>query len=101
MIAEKVLDIEKGLTDIVRKNSQFVTAQLRYLNKKVDESVINKHQVLLRKFDQIEASLHPYGSYQERYWNICYFLNHYGFDFINRIMELPLTCNGDHYVIKI
>ena len=34
MIAEKVLDIEKGLTDIVRKNSQFVTAQLRYLNKK-------------------------------------------------------------------
>ncbi len=100
-VASKVIHFDKGLERIVRKNSEFVVNQLEYLRNKVEQSIMRKNETLLKKFDRIGTALHPFGNYQERCWNVFYFLNKYGMDFIKRMMELPFECNGKHFVVKV
>ncbi|WAA10624.1 bacillithiol biosynthesis cysteine-adding enzyme BshC [Fervidibacillus albus] len=100
-LAHQIVQFDKGLTGIVNKNEQFVLSQLQFLEKKVEEAVKNRHSILLKKYDRIENHLHPFGNYQERCWNITYFFNEYGMDFIDRLMQLPFEINGDHYVVKL
>ncbi|MEM5593666.1 bacillithiol biosynthesis BshC [Niallia circulans] len=71
------------------------------MQNKVDAAVKLKHEVLVNKFNRIEQNLKPEGSPQERVWNITYFLNKYGMDFIQDVMELPMAFDGTHKVIKL
>ena len=86
---------------IIEKNAKYITNQFDYLLNKADELVKQKNHQVLSKYDRIELALLPFGGLQERCWNIFYFLNKYGLLFINRVQELPLTCNGNHFVIKM
>lgn len=99
--AKRVVEFDKGLEDICRKNSQNVQKQLTYLKAKVEDSIKLKNEVLLKKFDRIQMSLHPENGLQERCWNIFYFINHYGFGIIDDLMKQTYKFNGDHYVIKL
>lgn len=100
-VYEKFLDFDKGMLPIVEKNANFITNQLDYLLSKTDEAIKRKNHTVLSKYDRIEAALHPFGGYQERCWNIFYFLNQYGLGFIHEICKLSFSCNGNHYVIKL
>jgi len=100
-VIKKVEQFDKGLEPIVKKNAQFIISQLNYLERKVEASVKSKHEVLLKKYDQIELSLFPLNGLQERCWNIFYFLNQYGFSLIDDLLQLPYQFNGSHYVVKI
>ncbi len=100
-VYEKFLQFDKGMLPIIEKNAKYITNQLDYLLNKADELVKQKNHHVLSKYDRIELALLPFGGLQERCWNIFYFLNKYGLLFINRVQELPLTCNGNHFVIKM
>ncbi|MCU9612207.1 bacillithiol biosynthesis cysteine-adding enzyme BshC [Caldibacillus lycopersici] len=101
LAATKVVNFDKSLEPIVQKNSQYVLSQLDYLQNKVEGTVKQKHEILLRKFDRIEQSLHPLNGLQERCWNIFYFFNRYGFDILDELVKLPFEVNGKHYVVKL
>ncbi|MGI8348194.1 bacillithiol biosynthesis cysteine-adding enzyme BshC [Niallia circulans] len=91
----------KGLLPLLEKNEDFLVSQVEFLQNKVDASVKLKHEVLVNKFNRIEQNLKPEGSPQERVWNITYFLNKYGMDFIQSVMDLPMDFDGTHKVIKL
>ncbi|MGR5978345.1 hypothetical protein ACT7DJ_10160 [Bacillus cereus] len=46
-----------------------------------------KYEVQLNKFRRIQFALRPLGAPQERVWNVCYYLNQFGLDFVDRVME--------------
>lgn len=100
-VADVIIRYDKGLNTIVKKNSHFVKGQLDFLERKIEESMKTKHDVTLSKYDRIERSLHPFGGLQERCWNLFYFLNLYGLNLPERLLQLPFDCNGDHYVVKL
>lgn len=100
-ITDQVIQIDKGLVDVVKKNSQFVLSQLDYLQRKVEQSILMKHEVLLNKYLRIEQFLYPFNGLQERCWNIFYFINRYGFALIDQLVSLPFTFSGKHYVVKL
>jgi uncharacterized protein YllA (UPF0747 family) len=100
-LANTIITYDKGLEKIIQKNAQFVLSQLEFLKNKTDETIIKKHELLLAKFDRINEFLHPFDGLQERCWNVFYFLNQHGLDFIDRLLELPFTCNGNHYLVKL
>lgn len=100
-LANTIITYDKGLEKIIQKNAQFVLSQLEFLKNKTDETIIKKHELLLAKFDRINEVLHPFDGLQERCWNVFYFLNQHGLDFIDRLLELPFTCNGNHYLVKL
>jgi len=100
-VAGYALAKDKGLAEIVEKNSRIVLSQLDYLQSKAEQSMLRKHGELLGKYMRIENFLHPLGGFQERCWNVFYFINLYGFSLIDELMELPLDFSGRHHAVKL
>lgn len=90
-----------GILPIAKKNLQYHLYQLEYLRNKVQFVTEQKHEFELNKYNRIERHLRPNGTPQERVWNICYYLNKYGENFIDQIMSLSFQFDGKHKVIRI
>lgn len=91
----------KGLLPLLKKNENILLEQISFMERKIEEALHLKHDVTLRKYEQIDLSIRPSGGPQERMWNIYYFLNKYGLDFVERLMELSYEFDGRHKVVKI
>ena len=83
------------------KNWSLIDKQFSFIQRLMERSAYEKHEIMMKKYERVELALLPKGMPQERVWNICYFLNRYGLDFVQRLCELPLEHNGKHKVIRI
>lgn len=83
------------------KNWNLIDKQFSYIHRLIERSAYEKHETVMKKYERVELALLPKGMPQERVWNICYFLNRYGLDFVQRLCELPLKHNGKHKIIKL
>lgn len=101
VIKEKTEIDYRGLLPLLLKNEDIILNQILFMERKYDDALLLKHEVMLSKYNRIEASLRPDGGPQERKWNIFYFLNKYGIGFVNEITNLPYQFDGYHKVIKI
>lgn len=92
---------EKGLVPIVEKNLMFHRNQLDFLQRKTDQMIKLNHDIVLEKYDRIERFLRPNEAPQERLWNIYYFLNKYGEEFIDQLMGVNFQFDGTHKLVRI
>ncbi len=95
------IDVDPGLADLLLKNAQNIQAQFDFLKATFNRSILSRNEIELNRFNRIEKSLLPLGSPQERLWNVFYYLNKYGDDFIKDLVALPFEFNGKHKVIKL
>jgi bacillithiol synthase len=100
-IEAKTNKLDKSLLPLVKKNENYLLKQIGFMETKLEESVMLKFDVILSKFNRIDLSLRPDGFPQERVWNIFYYLNQYGTNFIKELMELEFEFDGRHKVIKL
>lgn len=98
-LMEHVTKEDKGIEAIMQKNLFFIQQQIEYIDKKIAERTRMRHEVIVGKFDRISLSLQPMQSPQERIWNIFYYVNKYGPDFIQEIMKLEYVFNHKHKAI--
>ena len=101
LVRAKTEQVDKGLLPLLEKNEDFILKQIRFMERKIEESVCRKHDDVLRKFNSVENALRPSGSPQERIWNPFYYLNKYGLDFFAELTNLPFTFDGKHKVIRV
>ncbi|NWQ43925.1 bacillithiol biosynthesis cysteine-adding enzyme BshC [Bacillus sp. EB106-08-02-XG196] len=101
LIEAKTNELDKSLLPLLKKNENYLLKQIGFMETKLEESVKSKFDVILSKFNRIDLSLRPDGFPQERVWNIFYYLNQYGTNFIKELMELEFEFNGRHKVIKL
>ena len=101
LIEEKTNQLDKSLVPLLKKNENYLLKEIRFMETKLEESVKLKFDVILSKFNRIDLSLRPDGFPQERVWNIFYYLNQYGTNFIKELMELDFEFDGRHKVIKL
>ncbi|WP_226681144.1 bacillithiol biosynthesis cysteine-adding enzyme BshC [Sutcliffiella horikoshii] len=83
------------------KNWDLIDKQFTYIHRLIERSAYEKHENMMSKYERAELAVLPKGMPQERVWNIYYFLNKYGLDFVQRLCELPLEHNGKHKIIKL
>ncbi|MEH7382420.1 bacillithiol biosynthesis cysteine-adding enzyme BshC [Bacillus sp. JJ1533] len=95
------LEVDPGLADLLLKNAQNIQSQFDFLKNTFNRSILKRNEIELNRFNRIEKSLLPLGSPQERLWNVFYYLNKYGDDFIKDLLALPFEFNGKHKVIKM
>ncbi|MEB4782598.1 bacillithiol biosynthesis cysteine-adding enzyme BshC [Paenibacillus jamilae] len=93
--------IEKGLLQLGETNCEKILGQIAYLEAKVEEALLRQNGTALRHWDHIEWSLFPFGQPQERAYTIYHFLNRYGLDLMDMIMNVPLDLSGTHRVIYV
>ncbi|OIK14043.1 bacillithiol biosynthesis cysteine-adding enzyme BshC [Bacillus sp. MUM 116] len=101
LIEAKTVKLDKGLLPLLKKNEIKLIKELEFMQKKLEDSVKLKYDVILNKFNRVDLSLRPDGFPQERTWNIFYYLNQYGLDLIRNIMELSFEFDGRHKIIKM
>ncbi|OLS42005.1 bacillithiol biosynthesis cysteine-adding enzyme BshC [Bacillus sp. MRMR6] len=101
IIEEKANQIDRSLLPLIKKNENYLLKQIGFMEKKIEDSVRLQHDVILNKFTRIDFSLRPDGFPQERVWNIFNYLNLYGPELVNNIMDLPFEFDGRHKVIRI
>ncbi|OEH93942.1 bacillithiol biosynthesis cysteine-adding enzyme BshC [Bacillus solimangrovi] len=92
-------DVDPNLTELAYKNGSLIQTQLQYLHKQMDRSLREQKSPLLRKYEMIDVSFKPFGSPQERIWNILYFLNGYGMHFVSELNELSYSFNNRHNLV--
>ena len=92
---------DKSLLPIVEKNLQFHLKQLEFLQRKANLLTMQKNDNSLERLNRMERLLRPNGAPQERLWNIYYFMNKYGEEFLSQIMKLNYVFDGTHKLIRI
>lgn len=92
---------DKSLLPIVEKNLQFHLKQLEFLQRKANLLTMQKNDNSLERLNRMERLLRPNGAPQERLWNIYYFMNKYGEEFLSQIMQLNYVFDGTHKLIRI
>ena len=95
------VSLDKGLEPMLNKNIEFIEKQLAFMYGKIEERTKERHSFVLKKYERIANSLYPLGSPQERMWNVFYYLNQYGPDFVKEIMKLDYRFNNEHKVIYL
>ncbi|MBO1004926.1 bacillithiol biosynthesis cysteine-adding enzyme BshC [Pseudogracilibacillus auburnensis] len=100
-IIERISKTDRGLLSLSEKNLSFHLEQIEFLKQKSDQSLHIAHQAMLEKYNRIECSLRPEDSPQERMWNIFFYLNIYGPEFIHELMRVSYTFDGTHKLIRI
>ncbi|PEX91287.1 bacillithiol biosynthesis cysteine-adding enzyme BshC [Bacillus cereus] len=96
-----VKKIDPGLSAFAGKNELKINEQIELLERMLKRNVEKKHEVQLNKFRRIQFALRPLGAPQERVWNVCYYLNQFGLDFVDRVMGNSFSWDGKHHVIKL
>ncbi|MGP4040404.1 bacillithiol biosynthesis cysteine-adding enzyme BshC [Gracilibacillus sp. D59] len=96
-------DLTKDLTDDISqyadKNLQLLLQQVDQLSKRLNKEFSNKYHVQLKEFDYIQMHLKPDNGLQERIWNITYFLNLHGFEWIKHINSYTFDWKEQHYIV--
>ncbi|MED2943155.1 bacillithiol biosynthesis cysteine-adding enzyme BshC [Bacillus swezeyi] len=100
-VRSEALEIDRSLEPLLMKNAGFIQDQLEFLEKAAVRKVEERENNILRDFDKIQTSLRPLGAPQERIWNIMYYLNKYGPDFLEKYKELPYSFQNMHQVVKL
>lgn len=107
-LVENYLEIErkteqhyKGMLPLLKKNESLLLKQIDFMENRLELALLQKHEVVIEKYNRIERKLKPSGSPQERIWNLFYFLNHYGLSFVDELLTQPYLFDGSHQVVKL
>ena len=83
-----------------QENWLYIDKQFTYISRLVERSSYQKYENLMKKYNRVQNALRPNNTPQERTWNVFYYLNKYGIDFLHQICSIPLKHDGMHKVIK-
>ena len=100
-LVDYVVGIEPSYQDMMKRNLKKLREQFQFVEKKLQTTLEFRVETERNQFMQIENHLYPNHIYQERVWNVFYFMNLYGRDFVKRLMDLPYTSDVYHYIVKI
>ncbi|MBV7503836.1 bacillithiol biosynthesis cysteine-adding enzyme BshC [Bacillus sp. sid0103] len=101
LIESKTVELDRGLLPLLKKNESYLLKEIGFMETKLNEAGKLKHDNLLKKYDRVDLALRPDGFPQERVWNIFYYLNQYGLNFIQDLMSGRYEFDGLHKVMKM
>jgi len=101
LIEDKTAELDRGLLPLLKKNEGYLLKEIGFMETKLYDAGKLKHDNILKKYDRVELSLRPDGFPQERVWNIFYYLNQYGLNFIHDLMSGTFEFDGRHKVMKM
>ncbi|MFL6556422.1 MAG: bacillithiol biosynthesis cysteine-adding enzyme BshC, partial [Bacillus sp. (in: firmicutes)] len=97
----KTAELDRGLLPLLKKNESYLLKEIEFMETKLYDAGKLKHDNLLNKYHRVDLALRPDGFPQERVWNIFYYLNQYGLNFIHDLMSGTFEFDGRHKVMKM
>jgi uncharacterized protein YllA (UPF0747 family) len=100
-LIEQLGTIQAGLIKLGNSNKDKILDQINFLQAKAQDAMEKQNEAALRQWERMELSLMPLGKLQERVYNIMYYLNRYGPDWLDELMTLPADYSGAHRIIYL
>lgn len=100
-LQEVTSEIAPNLIDFSKKNFLKIEEQILLLERKIEESILKRHEEQIAKWNRIIHAVSPNGKPQERVLNIYYYINKYGPDFVHQLCELSLSWDYAHQVVEL
>lgn len=89
------------LDKILVKNKENHLKQFEYLQQKVEQTVLNKHETTIRKFMTLQNELYPNEGFQERTYNPYQYFNEFGSELITEMLKQNYRIGNHHYLIYL
>jgi len=86
-LLQAVAGLNGGMRKIAEANRAKIEAQIGYLERKAKEALAIRSQAGLARWDRIGRSLTPLGKPQERVYNIMAYINLYGTDWLDQLIQ--------------
>lgn len=97
----KVADFEPEIKTALDKMSQGIANYADTVEKKVRQAYKQKNKMWVDRIVRASNMLFPARGFQERYFGVIYFINKFGFDVIDRIVdELSPDEIGHHWMVE-
>lgn len=90
-LIEQLSPLGPDMERLGEKNRRKVMGQVEYLRQKAEWMIQLRHDTALRRFDHISLRCLPEGKLQERVYNIATYWNEYGLEWLERLVETPLS----------
>ncbi|MEK4629655.1 bacillithiol biosynthesis cysteine-adding enzyme BshC [Solibacillus sp. FSL R7-0682] len=96
--------LEQGdyhLDAIIRKNKEFHQKQFNFLQSKIKQQDLQKHNVAIRQLKLLQSELYPNKGYQERVYSPYQYINDYGQALIDDLIALEMSISNQHQVVLL
>ncbi|MDP5273145.1 bacillithiol biosynthesis cysteine-adding enzyme BshC [Chengkuizengella axinellae] len=100
-ILSTVENINPGLLKLGLTNKQKIIDQISFLEKRSINAFESQHDASIRQLDRIGLSIKPIEKPQERVYNIVTYVNKYGFDWLQTLIEQPIEEKNIHSIIYL
>ncbi|MDI6786506.1 MAG: bacillithiol biosynthesis cysteine-adding enzyme BshC [bacterium] len=100
-IKKHILDIDQNLLSVFKKLNYQIKLSFDDFEKSVIKHKKKDAEIIYKQINRLKDNLFPKNCLQERCLNIYYFLNKYGLDFVDCLLErIPFDFRY-HYYVKI
>jgi bacillithiol biosynthesis cysteine-adding enzyme BshC len=99
-IKNTVSSLQPGLAKLAESNRDKILEQMSYLESRSVDAIAKQHEAALRQWDRINQSLTPLDKPQERVYGAVHFWNRYGWEWLERWIEVPFESNGGHRLVE-
>ncbi|MFB0828832.1 bacillithiol biosynthesis cysteine-adding enzyme BshC [Brevibacillus laterosporus] len=100
-LLQDVIAYDKGLAQLAQKNVERLVQDVTFMQNRTEEAVLRKHQVEVERIVRLEQSIVPLDSWQERVYPIFTYLNRFGPDLVDRLLNTDFERDGSHQVVYI
>lgn len=89
------------MAGLAKKNLQLIERELTYMEERMKEALKEKHAFGWNEYLLLEQYFFPKAGLQERVWNPLPFINEYGIDWINDLLNNECSFENNHYIIYL
>jgi len=100
-ICNEIRKIDKNFEVLFKNKVTKFLESLDSVKKKIEDTQLKQNNTTIEKLHSIINSIYPDSVFQERYFNVIYFLNKYGPDFCDYLKENIPTGEEGHQLIYI
>lgn len=108
LIDEKYEELEEHLEaqqiplkKIIVKNKENHLKQFNYLQQKIEQTILVKHEAKIRKFMILQNELYPNDGFQERSYNLYQYINEFGPSLIDEMLGKSYDIANHHYLLYL
>ncbi|GLC87561.1 bacillithiol biosynthesis cysteine-adding enzyme BshC [Lysinibacillus piscis] len=89
------------LDKIIVKNKENHLKQFAYLQQKIEQITIQKHDATVQRFKTLQNELYPNDGFQERTYNPYQYLNEFGPTLITDMLKQNYQMGNQHYLLYL
>ncbi|TFB23307.1 bacillithiol biosynthesis cysteine-adding enzyme BshC [Filobacillus milosensis] len=100
-IQDVAYEIQDDIGAYAKSNLNILHDELDTLGKRMSREIKRKNNQTVSYLDELNSFYYPGQGLQERVWNIVYFMNEFGMDLPQRLLNVPPRWEQDHIVVEL